>query len=1210
MWLSRKKHRIDQLYEIATTIINTINENIEDPSLHIDAEYFFLAKKRLGDVKNSLEKNDFKECLTLCEEAQDAVTKELNIITLLNETKAHVNEKKPGSLHAEAVSHQKEAISFIKKGLLEEARKEIQEAKKAAEPTLVFIFEKEKHTITRIIDAYKRGQYNDSLQDFIDEKSRLLQLRETAEKQQDTLVHNHILTSMSEVDGYIQDIKNILQGEIYENEGDTDKALSSYQASVMSNPHSVGGLLHLADLYNNLSEYKKAADYYSKVLEQDSQNKNILYKKALALFNNGEKDLAFSTCSECLAIDPKYPPAQELKQQLVHQLNESAELLMADKKFEDAIHLYDRIINIDPANVMILSRKADAYREMQDIDAALRNYILALTNKTEYYPAKKSVEQIINSLFIQAEKLREQKQYKEAIHLYDRVLQHVPTETRCWYAKALCLESLGELKPAVKSISKAIELQPDSLEFLQRKTSYLMHLQQYNEALEIIENLLKHEPSNIGSYILKSSLLWKIGKINEALKCIHTVLKKNPKNKDLQNVQEKMLTELKHEVQDSFTQKDFPRIQYQFDILLKNDKQSLLDLMKREADQSFKENDFRKAYFQLNAIHDIAPSDIDVQYKLSLTLVFFKEYEKALHFLDKIPQQHKAAQTQKRDIISFLFEKAQNYEKNKIFHEAVSNYNIIISYDPTNGLAYKEKGRCLQKLEKKEDAVSCYTSAIEFLPDDVELSELLGSLLFQLKRYTEALVHLTKYLETNETDADGWYIKGVSHDHLKQNTKALASYTKAIKINPEVANYWTAKAKILDNLDKNDEALECYERAIKINPENDTLWNNKGYVLNKLCRYHDAIAAYEKAQELSPKDEIIQQNIEQLAQNVIQPCVKLFKSKQYQESLGLCDFILKHIDENEEILRVKAYASFETQKYRQAISAFNRLLKLNPTTEEDWFTASKVYVEIQEFEKAIDCLNMVLKLNESNIDASIEKNILKGRLKIQKDNEKFIQEANQWYAYKDYTRALKTINKSFVNSPDEKTVIALRTKILSKIAKDNVTESKKHVSEGDRFFAAGDYKAAVESYQLSSDLNPSDTSIKMKLEDVQRYIRNAETQNNVEQTNEQELDIDNAAGIAISKMSEKDEYSLIIKGVSFFKIKMYQQAIDCFNKAIKKNPENAIAYYNKGLVLEDRKRYNNAHQCYEKACRIDPAYIEAKIARDKILSTLKEIFTK
>ena len=43
-------------------------------------------------------------------------------------------------------------------------------------------------------------------------------------------------------------------------------------------------------------------------------------------------------------------------------------------------------------------------------------------------------------------------------------------------------------------------------------------------------------------------------------------------------------------------------------------------------------------------------------------------------------------------MISLLFDKALNYATNKIFQEAVSSYDTIISYDPTNGLAYKEKG--------------------------------------------------------------------------------------------------------------------------------------------------------------------------------------------------------------------------------------------------------------------------------------------------------------------------------------------------------------------------------------------------------------------------------------------------------------------------------------------------------------------------------------
>jgi tetratricopeptide (TPR) repeat protein len=53
-------------------------------------------------------------------------------------------------------------------------------------------------------------------------------------------------------------------------------------------------------------------------------------------------------------------------------------------------------------------------------------------------------------------------------------------------------------------------------------------------------------------------------------------------------------------------------------------------------------------------------------------------------------------------------------------------------------------------------------------------------------------------------------------------------------------------------------------------------------------------------------------------------------------------------------------------------------------------------------------------------------------------------------------------------------------------------------------------------------------------------------------------------------------------------------AITSFDEAIKINPQDPIAWNNKGVILRDQGNYREALSCFNKALEIDPSYEVAK----------------
>ncbi|MFP3206731.1 MAG: tetratricopeptide repeat protein, partial [Hydrogenobaculum sp.] len=60
------------------------------------------------------------------------------------------------------------------------------------------------------------------------------------------------------------------------------------------------------------------------------------------------------------------------------------------------------------------------------------------------------------------------------------------------------------------------------------------------------------------------------------------------------------------------------------------------------------------------------------------------------------------------------------------------------------------------------------------------------------------------------------------------------------------------------------------------------------------------------------------------------------------------------------------------------------------------------------------------------------------------------------------------------------------------------------------------------------------------------------------------------------------------KGDALRNLKRYEEALQCYDKAIQLEPNNALYWNNKGDALRNLKRYEEALQCYDKAIQLEP----------------------
>ncbi len=69
----------------------------------------------------------------------------------------------------------------------------------------------------------------------------------------------------------------------------------------------------------------------------------------------------------------------------------------------------------------------------------------------------------------------------------------------------------------------------------------------------------------------------------------------------------------------------------------------------------------------------------------------------------------------------------------------------------------------------------------------------------------------------------------------------------------------------------------------------------------------------------------------------------------------------------------------------------------------------------------------------------------------------------------------------------------------------------------------------------------------------------------------------------IGETNPQDVLELINKGVALGYLGKYEEAITCFDNALKIDPHDLEAWYNKGVALENLGRHEEAITCFDNA---------------------------
>jgi Flp pilus assembly protein TadD len=92
--------------------------------------------------------------------------------------------------------------------------------------------------------------------------------------------------------------------------------------------------------------------------------------------------------------------------------------------------------------------------------------------------------------------LAEEKQYAEAARYLEAAARGMPERSRVHYNLGLLLDYLGRDVQAESALQRAVELEPDNLEYLNAVAQYYLKREMYEQAKRIAEQIISRHPTN------------------------------------------------------------------------------------------------------------------------------------------------------------------------------------------------------------------------------------------------------------------------------------------------------------------------------------------------------------------------------------------------------------------------------------------------------------------------------------------------------------------------------------------------------------------------------------------------------------------------------------------------------------------------------------------------------------------------------------------
>jgi tetratricopeptide (TPR) repeat protein len=459
----------------------------------------------------------------------------------------------------------------------------------------------------------------------------------------------------------------------------------------------------------------------------------------------------------------------------------------------------------------------------------------------------------------------------------------------------------------------------------------------------------------------------------------------------------------------------------------------------------------------------------------------------------------------------------------------------------SGSLAHFLMGAVYDNFGQTDNAVEEYGKALKRQPGISEIRMKLGADLLLLGKFSEATQMLTEAVRLDPENVRGYLLLAIIHTAGNDFPEAERYYKEALRYEPENLKALTFLSELFILDQRLDKAAETYERMVELEKDDEFTYFNLGIIYSKLNlldkaefnlkkaieineeyveaqmvlgfiyeiegRERDAIEQYNKVAEIDPLDrepylrlgqlyhkmgmvkEAIRENrvLMRIDTSSADPYLRIFSiyvsEKEYDKAEDIIKEAIRNGISSGPIYAALGYLSGLKGDNRGAAEYYDVALEKDPGNALYMFylavsldSAGKRQEAITELEAAVNTegtppelynyLGYMYAEQGHELDRAVE--LIKKAIEIDPGNAAYMDSLG-WAYYKKglYDKALTEVTRASVYLPDDPVV-------------------REHL--GDIYYATGDIYEAVNQWELSLQLNASNSELKEKVKRAKEEI--------------------------------------------------------------------------------------------------------------------------
>lgn len=522
------------------------------------------------------------------------------------------------------------------------------------------------------------------------------------------------------------------------------------------------------------------------------------------------------------------------------------------------------------------------------------------------------------------------------------------------------------------------------------------------------------------------------------------------------------------------------------------------------------------------------------------------------------------------------------------------------------GIAFLQEGNF-------EAALQDFTTVIQLDPLCIEAYRNRGIIYLKQKKYAEAEQEFSQEIGIQPT-WEGYLNRGSVKTSLKDFSSALEDFQKALEKNPRAADIYYNRAFVYWNLGKFSLALQDFQKTLELDPNYTKAYMNRGILKSELHDLKGAIHDLEEAIRLNPQ---------YIAAYVNLANFKITQS-QWDEAIRYLNQAIQLDPRLEEAYINRGNAKHSRGDLEGALQDYHTALQLNPESYQTYNNRANLRMDRKEYAEALKDLNEALRINSRYTDAYLNRGSLRSRLgdvkgaledysQILQINPKYLNayfnRGVLWREQGEYELAIEDFSQAIQLAPEDASLYTLRGSLLHALKrykeaiedydqalKRKPSDSLTYTNRGAAKMALNNFEGALLDYKTVLQWEPNSAQthlnlgilyVKMEQKDLAKIMltqflklvqgnMDVQTEKSRQEVFRYFPELNPSSSVQTAISAKEKAIASAQKGDHYFQAQNFSQALRFYQQALEYDPENPTYLYQKSLVLQELKQFDEA----------------------------------